>query len=99
MIAKHDGTELFMLDRSIGGRPAHYLAVPGGVVIFAPAFGASEFIPMCRVEYDLPTGIPNSTPVNVRLTSTLPQLMMASAMAGLQAAGLPIDGLGGEGGG
>jgi hypothetical protein len=77
LIAKHDGTEYFSIVH-LSLPELYYLPVPGGVVML---FGAgSVFIPMCRLEYDLAD---NGHPTNVHLTSTLAQVMLGSAMAGM----------------
>lgn len=81
-IARHDGTEYFTLPFNVeGGVPDHvitYFPVPGGVVMYID-IATAQFIPTCRLEYDLTK---DGKAANVRLTSTLPQMMMgAMAMA------------------
>jgi len=82
LIAHHDGTEYFAIP--FQGRAGVvdvvcYLPVPGGVVMVVNDT-SPVLVPMCRLEYDLDEG---GLPINVHLTSTMPQVMMgAMAMAG-----------------
>lgn len=84
-VAKHDGTEFFVLNFS--EEQVTYYPVPGGVVmklapveIVAPT---SVFVPMVRLLFEV---LDDGSIANVRLESTMAQLMTGAALAGMAAA-------------